>query len=395
MAKVFNITFGIDIMSTNPDTVHHQKVRKNINSGLLKLRHNEDAIYKLCLDQIDPQLERMRANREDLDLPKYLSGSLWKILGHIIFGEPIGEEEKRQVDVLTPWFSTVAPYLEVITIFSAIPGVELIITRLMRLFASFTQFFDISQFNPYAGIQRHINNRDRTITSVANYMTSGVSENKSCREITEMELNINLCVFLLAAYETTSMALSSIFYFLLKDPIQLSKLRKELHASFEDVQAINDKELMQLPFLSGCINEALRLLPPVSGRFLARTSPGLYVDGIYVPKGIQMSVDIYTMHRSALYWTEPDRFWPERWSKALTNDNFDAFRPFSTGLSACPGSNLALRMTRLIVAKLTYRYSFAMVNKEFVWEKDALSSIMWAKYRLIASIKKDEEAAKT
>jgi hypothetical protein len=52
-------------------------------------------------------------------------------------------------------------------------------------------------------------------------------------------------------------------------------------------------------------------------------------------------------------------------------------------------------MTRLIVAKLAYRYSFAMVNKEFVWEKDALSSIMWAEYRLIASIKKDEEAAKT
>jgi cytochrome P450 len=89
------------------------------------------------------------------------------------------------------------------------------------------------------------------------------------------------------------MALSSVFYFLLKDPIQLSKLRKELHASFKDVQAINDKELVQLPFLSGCINEALRLLPPVSGRFLARTSPGLYVDGIYVPKGVSGSSELF------------------------------------------------------------------------------------------------------
>jgi hypothetical protein len=95
IAKVFNITFGIDIMPTNPDTAHHQQARKNINSGLLKLRQNEDAIYRLCLDRLDPQLERMVADGEELDLPQYLSGCLWEILGRIIFGEPIGEKEKR------------------------------------------------------------------------------------------------------------------------------------------------------------------------------------------------------------------------------------------------------------------------------------------------------------
>jgi hypothetical protein len=85
------------------------------------------------------------------------------------------------------------------------------------------------------------------------------------------------------------MALSSIFYFLLKDRTQLSKLRTELHASFRDIQSINDKELMKLPFLTGCINEALRLFPPVSGRFISRTSPGLHIDGVYVPKGVSGS----------------------------------------------------------------------------------------------------------
>jgi hypothetical protein len=82
-------------MPTNPDTAHHQQVRKNINSGLLKLRQNEDAIYRLCLDRLDPQLERMVVDGEELDLPQYLSGCLWEILGRIIFGEPIGEKEKR------------------------------------------------------------------------------------------------------------------------------------------------------------------------------------------------------------------------------------------------------------------------------------------------------------
>jgi hypothetical protein len=54
-------------------------------------------------------------------------------------------------------------------------------------------------------------------------------------------------------------------------------------------------------------------------------------------------------------------------------------------------------MTRLIVAKLTYRYSFKMVNTDFVWEKDALSCIMWAGYRLIAKVRREEndEAPKT
>jgi cytochrome P450 len=90
----------------------------------------------------------------------------------------------------------------------------------------------------------------------------------------------------MAAYETSLTSLSAILYFLLRHPIQMRELQKEVRATFTSVESIPGQKLTTLPFLNGCIQESLRLLPPANGTMSRRISPGVVIDGLYVPAGV-------------------------------------------------------------------------------------------------------------
>lgn len=180
--------------------------------------------------------------------------------------------------------------------------------------------------------------------------------------------------------------MAAIFYELLQNPLQMQKLQQELRGRFKEADEIQGECLSKLPFLNGCIHEALRLLPPVQSRLATRLSPGLEVDGISVPIGTIVSANIYTMSRSPLYWADPNSFEPERWfdngpGSKYENDNRSASKPFLLGPRGCPGKHMALSIIRLVLAQLAFRYDLEMMNKEFDWERDVDMGLFFENYR--------------
>lgn len=63
-------------------------------------------------------------------------------------------------------------------------------------------------------------------------------------------------------------------------------VREELKGAFQTLSEISDQRLIPLSFLNACINETLRLSPPVNGKVMQRVSLGTTIDGVYVPKGV-------------------------------------------------------------------------------------------------------------
>jgi cytochrome P450 len=195
-----------------------------------------------------------------------------------------------------------------------------------------------------------------------------------------------------AGYKTNESSLSAVMYRLVRDPHQMQKLQQELRANFKTVDEITGKRLVNLPFLNGCVQESLRLLPPLAGKFMSRRSPGTMIEGIYVPFGVQVYAETYTMQRSPRYWADPSSFKPERWydngpDSPYANDNKDAYKPFSSGARTCLGREMALQALRLTVAKLAFRYDFEMVNRDdFVWERDAGSAALFSKYKIMVRL---------
>lgn len=93
----------------------------------------------------------------------------------------------------------------------------------------------------------------------------------------------------------------------------------------------NDQDLRQLKLLNGVINETLRLHGPV-GQGLPRLIPpgGSTFCGYYIPEGVVVGVQAYTMQRNSEVWKQPDAWDPSRWDDPSA-DQMASFLPFGGG----------------------------------------------------------------
>ncbi|KAL5497698.1 hypothetical protein ACEPAH_2629 [Sanghuangporus vaninii] len=119
--------------------------------------------------------------------------------------------------------------------------------------------------------------------------------------------------------DTASSVLSSLFFHLLSDPSAFDRLKEEVDSKFPvtEGEPFDAIRLARMSYLNACINEALRLQPPVP-TMLQRSplegSGGKLVAGRLVPESTAVYVPPYVLHRDPRYFSPfPDSFIPERW----------------------------------------------------------------------------------
>jgi cytochrome P450 len=110
--------------------------------------------------------------------------------------------------------------------------------------------------------------------------------------LAKSELHSNGSTFMLAGTETTATELSGMTYLLLKNPEKLSRLRREIKAAFSTLNDMTMTKLSQLDYLQACIDEGLRLYPPVPTG-LPRITPlgGAMVCNRWVPGEVSSCFD--------------------------------------------------------------------------------------------------------
>jgi cytochrome P450 len=188
---------------------------------------------------------------------------------------------------------------------------------------------------------------------------------------TQPELFSESNSLLVAGSDTTAATLAAVFFYLLRHPNVLHKLRSEIEDSSLSIDDIHHADVNGLPYLRGVIDETLRLAPPVPG------SPprdvlngGIQVDGIFIPEGTEVGVPVYTIHHNSEYYPEPFAFRPERWivnekqgvSKAAVERAQIAFMPFNIGHRGCIGKNLAYQELTLAIARVVMPYDVQEVE---------------------------------
>ena len=99
-------------------------------------------------------------------------------------------------------------------------------------------------------------------------------------------------------------------------------------------------------------------------------------DCSFIPEGNNVFTHTYSLQRDPRYFSPlPDLFLPERWlsetqrlilepkifdSKEKYIHNTNAFIPFSTGPTSCPGKNLALTEARMAVSVIVSRFDLKL-----------------------------------
>ncbi|KII88389.1 hypothetical protein PLICRDRAFT_54227 [Plicaturopsis crispa FD-325 SS-3] len=189
---------------------------------------------------------------------------------------------------------------------------------------------------------------------------------------------------IIAGSDTTATTLAALWHYLLPDAVAHKRLKVEIDAAFpEGLEPVDTAKLASMPFLNACINEALRLLPPIPGgvqRWVPRGTGGKMIGSHFASEGTNLFVHFWSLHRNPDNFSRPDEFIPDRWlavqdrSEKFAHDlgihNAAAFVPFSAGPAGCAGKNLALMEIRSIVCFIMQKFDITIADADAfrVWE---------------------------
>ncbi|KAK7958457.1 cytochrome p450 [Apiospora saccharicola] len=200
------------------------------------------------------------------------------------------------------------------------------------------------------------------------------------------QISAAAATLIVAGSETTATLLSGALFLLAKNRECLAVLTREVRSTFQRDDEITLSSVGCLSYMLACLNECLRMYPPVAIG-LPRVVPkgGAAVAGRFVPEGTVVSVWQWAINHDERFWANPWEFHPERFldnDPRYQGDLLDAMQPFSTGPRNCIGKNLAYAEMRLILAKIIFNFDIHLADDSedwidrqdvyFLWEKPAL-----------------------
>ncbi|KAH7322504.1 putative cytochrome P450 [Stachybotrys elegans] len=171
-----------------------------------------------------------------------------------------------------------------------------------------------------------------------------------------------LMSLLLAGRDTTASLVGSVIFCLSRSPSRWQKVREEVGRVL-DGRLPTYEELRSLQYVKNCVNEALRLYPPVPNNAkMAVTDTVLPRGGgangsapIFVPKGAMVIYTVFALHRRRDLWGEDaEEFVPERWE----NHNKFAWEylPFNAGPRICLGQQYALTEAWYLLVRMAQEF---------------------------------------
>ncbi|KAL4428351.1 hypothetical protein ABPG75_002440 [Micractinium tetrahymenae] len=229
-------------------------------------------------------------------------------------------------------------------------------------------------------------------TSIVSRLKDAVNK-QTGQPLSDIDICAQLFTFLLAGYETTSLALSYTLYLLAKHPDIQRRAREEVDALGEGVIAYED--LPKLAYTEACFLEAMRMYPPVSSLLAlagssdcmrwrhpvtngclasarhapaAAAPPNVRLPRLGLPSarsaaGSRVGLSIYTIHHDPKHYPDPEVFRPERFlagSAEVAARHPGAYFPFGLGPRKCVGYRFALEEGVLCLARLLRRFELRL-----------------------------------
>ncbi|XP_029442805.1 cytochrome P450 4V2 [Rhinatrema bivittatum] len=186
------------------------------------------------------------------------------------------------------------------------------------------------------------------------------------KKLNHKEIQEEVDTFMFEGHDTTAAAMNWVLFLLGSHPEVQTKVHEELDEVFgkSDRPATMD-DLKRLPYLDAVIKETLRIFPsvPFFGRAIHEDCS---IGGFKVPKGVNVIIVPYALHRDPKYFMDPEEFRPERFlSENSSGRNPFAYIPFSAGPRNCIGQRFA-KMEEQVVLSAILRHFWveAKQNRE-------------------------------
>jgi cytochrome P450 len=187
-------------------------------------------------------------------------------------------------------------------------------------------------------------------------------ENKTLG-ISEQTVFVHALMFFLAGLDQISTASATMIYHLLQNADVERRVYEEVDSFYEKYKGkVEHENLSELQYLTGCINEALRLVP-----FFPRVERVCTKDwkneefNLEIKKGTTIIIPLWALHRNPKFFSDPEKFDPERFlpeNKSKLHPY--AFTTFGHGPRNCIGVKLSYEIMLIFNLMLLRTFKFHM-----------------------------------
>ncbi|OCK88101.1 cytochrome P450 [Cenococcum geophilum 1.58] len=372
------------------DSAHGRQRRLVSHAFSDKALKEQEPLFKQYVDLLVQKVSAIAEKdpTAKINLVDWYNFTTFDIMADLTFGEPLHLLDKSKY---LPWVSAIFGSIKVGTyeqVFGTMPFVKSILNKMIpksvlekrKLHMSHT----IDRVNKRLAVKT---DRPDIWTYVLRHSDSDSAAQKG---LSGLEMYSNAATFMVAGTETTATQLGGVTYQLLKKPEAMARLVAEVREAFPTKEDITMVALARLEFLNACLEEGLRIYPPVP-LGLPRITPtqGAVVCGKEVPGGAVVSLPQYAAYHSPSNFKNPDDFIPQRWlpeaEKEFAGDNKNTLQPFSFGPRNCVGKNLAYHEMRLVLATVLWNFDLTFCEESDNWPDQQCYSL-WEKHPLLVKL---------
>ncbi|KAK9981878.1 hypothetical protein ABG768_001401 [Culter alburnus] len=181
--------------------------------------------------------------------------------------------------------------------------------------------------------------------------------------LSDHEILSQAMIFIFAGYETSSSTLMFFFYNLATNPETMKKLQEEIDETFPDKAPVDYEAVMNMDYLDAALSESLRLYP-VAARLERVCKKTVDINGLIIPKDMVVVIPTFALHRDPDYWSEPESFKPERFTKG-NKESIDPYMymPFGLGPRNCIGMRFAQVTMKLAIVEILQRFDVSVCEE--------------------------------
>lgn len=175
------------------------------------------------------------------------------------------------------------------------------------------------------------------------------------------DIRDQLLTMLIAGHDTSTALLTWTLYLLSVHPETMQACLDEIETHIGDREpTLEDMNLLEC--LERVINESTRLYPPIH-LGSRKTARDIVYQDYLLPADTRVMYSIYLTHRHPDYWDRPTEFDPDRFLPENSQGRVPySFLPFGGGPRNCIGMAFAKLESKLVLARLLQKFTFAYVG---------------------------------
>ncbi|KAK6383769.1 hypothetical protein LTS17_003061 [Exophiala oligosperma] len=267
------------------DDADHSRVRRLISHAFSeKALRGQEGIMQSYVSLLIRRLQaHATSSNPVVDMNKWYNFTTFDLIGDLAFGEPFGCLESEGYH---PWVAMIFGGFKLSAFNQARKRFPWLMPATKYLLPSKLTQAQIEHFSlSFSKARQRAMGGFKYREDFMSYILRHNGEDG--RGMTPDEIGENSNILIVAGSETTASLLTGTTYYLLKNPECLQLLTTEIRSTFEKEDDINLVSVGQLKYLLACLDEGLRLYPPVPSA-LGRDVPkgGHYIEGYFIPEQV-------------------------------------------------------------------------------------------------------------